>query len=89
MTDPLSRYLKTPEAARVLGLSPRTLEKHRSCGTGPAYLKVGGAVRYRLADLEAWAEAGRQTSTGTPKADAVSSVTGHKPHRPQAGRAED
>ena len=30
------RYLRTPEAARFLGLSDRTLEKHRTYGTGPA-----------------------------------------------------
>ena len=29
------RYLRTPEAARFLGLSGRTLEKHRTYGTGP------------------------------------------------------
>ncbi len=31
------RYLRTPEAARFLSLSGRTLEKHRTYGTGPAY----------------------------------------------------
>ena len=31
------RFLRTPEAARFLGLSGRTLEKHRYFGTGPAY----------------------------------------------------
>jgi hypothetical protein len=35
------RYLRTTEAARFLGLSPRTLEKHRIYGTGPAYRKIG------------------------------------------------
>ena len=30
-----SRYLRTPEAAKFLGLSGRTLEKHRTFGTGP------------------------------------------------------
>ena len=34
------RYLRTPEAARFLGLSDRTLEKHRTYGTGPAYRKL-------------------------------------------------
>ena len=31
------RYLRTEEAARFLGLSERTLEKHRTYGTGPTY----------------------------------------------------
>jgi len=38
------RYLRTPEAARFLSLSGRTLEKHRTYGTGPAYRKIGGRV---------------------------------------------
>jgi predicted DNA-binding transcriptional regulator AlpA len=52
---PAARYLRTPEAATFLGLSGRTLEKHRTCGTGPAYRKLGGRVVYRLEDLPAWA----------------------------------
>ena len=30
------RFLRTNEAGRWLGLSGRTLEKHRTYGTGPA-----------------------------------------------------
>ena len=45
------RYLRTAEAARYLSLSPRTLEKHRTYGTGPAYRKIGGRVVYAVADL--------------------------------------
>ena len=30
------RYLRTKEAAEFLSLSARTLEKHRTYGTGPA-----------------------------------------------------
>lgn len=57
------RYLRTPEAARFLGMSGRTLEKHRYFGTGPAYLRLGGRVVYRLSDLLEWSEQGRQWST--------------------------
>lgn len=42
------RLLRTNEAARWLGLSGRTLEKHRTYGTGPAYRKIGGRVVYAL-----------------------------------------
>lgn len=44
------------EAARILGFSPRTLQKWRSRGDGPPFLKISsrGAVRYRRSDLEAW-----------------------------------
>lgn len=61
------RYLRTHEAGRFLGLSGRTLEKHRVSGTGPAYLKIGGRVVYSVDDLRAWAEQGRQTSTSDPR----------------------
>lgn len=61
------RYLRTPEAARFLGLSGRTLEKHRTYGTGPAYRKLGGRVVYSIEDLQAWADRGTVTSTSDPR----------------------
>ena len=60
------RYLRTPEAARIVGLSLRTLEKHRIYGTGPRYSKIGGRVVYRQEDLHAWVEAGAKASTSDP-----------------------
>ena len=71
MSDPNAglppRYLRTPEAARFLSLSGRTLEKHRTYGTGPAYRKLGGRVVYALEDLKAWADRGFVTSTSDPR----------------------
>ena len=64
--DQPQRYLKTPEAARFLGLSNRTLEKHRCTGTGPTFIKLGGRVVYKLDELRAWAELGVRTSTSDP-----------------------
>ena len=60
------RYLRTPEAARFLGLSGRTLEKHRTYGTGPTYRKIGGRVVYALGDLQVWADRGAKISTSDP-----------------------
>lgn len=60
------RLLRTPEAARLLGLSPRTLEKHRTFGTGPCYRKLGGRVVYAIKDIETWAESGARASTSDP-----------------------
>jgi helix-turn-helix protein len=75
MPDPLAglppRYLRTPEAARWLGLSGRTLEKHRIYGTGPVYRKIGGRVVYRVDDLQRWVDKGIRTSTSDPGTDAV------------------
>ena len=60
------RYLRTPDAAKLLGLSPRTLEKHRCYGTGPVYRRLGGRVVYAIDDLEAWATLGTRHSTSDP-----------------------
>lgn len=65
------RYLRTKEAAFFLSLSARTLEKHRTYGTGPAYHKLGGRVVYAVEDLQAWAERGAVTSTSDPRGGAV------------------
>lgn len=65
------RFLRTPEAARFLGLSGRTLEKHRVYGTGPRYRKIGGRVVYAVEDLKGWADQGLRTSTSDPGADTV------------------
>lgn len=60
-------YLRTKEAAVFLSLSPRTLEKHRTYGTGPAYRKLGGRVVYSVEDLQAWVARGAVTSTSDPR----------------------
>lgn len=57
------RFVRTPEAARLLDLSPRTLEKHRCDGTGPIYHKLGGRVVYSVADLQAWIDGSARHST--------------------------
>ena len=64
--NPTPRYLRTPDAARLLGLSPRTLEKHRTFGTGPTYHKLGGRIVYAVEDLQAWADLGLRRSTSDP-----------------------
>jgi hypothetical protein len=60
------RYLRTGDAAIYLGLSPRTLEKHRTYGTGPNYRKLGGRVVYAVEDLQDWADLGLRMSTSDP-----------------------
>ncbi|QIA23107.1 helix-turn-helix domain-containing protein [Mesorhizobium sp. AA22] len=52
----------TKDAAARIGKSPSWLNKSRMTGDGPVYLKLGGSVRYALADLEAWLAAGRRTA---------------------------
>ena len=57
------RYLNTREAAALLGLSPRTLDRYRVSGEGPAFHKFGNRVRYCRADVVQWAAERRVTST--------------------------
>jgi predicted DNA-binding transcriptional regulator AlpA len=65
------RYLRTPDAARIVGLSIRTLEKHRIYGTGPRYSKLGGRVVYKVEDLHSWVESGMKSSTSDPGVTSV------------------
>jgi hypothetical protein len=48
------RHLNQVQLARRWSLSPRTLERWRWLKEGPAYLKVGGRVVYRVEDIEAY-----------------------------------
>jgi predicted DNA-binding transcriptional regulator AlpA len=55
LSDP-DRLLNELQAARLLGLSSRTLQAWRSRGAGPAYVRAGRAVRYRRSDLVGWTQ---------------------------------
>jgi hypothetical protein len=46
-------------AAGLLGVSPRTLQRWRQEGEGPAFVRIGKRRMYRPGDLEAFVEAGR------------------------------
>lgn len=58
-------HLNSREAARLLGLSRRTLEGWRSRGGGPPFRRFGRAVRYARVDLEAFAQ--RAAVYGVPQ----------------------
>ena len=57
--------LLTPDkAARVLGLSAKTLANFRSAGGGPLFIKLANrTIRYRHADLKAFIEQGVKQNT--------------------------
>lgn len=44
-------------------ISHRTLERWRSTGKGPKYLKIGGRVIYRLSDIEEYEQSVLRSST--------------------------
>ena len=64
--DPMPRLLNEREAAQFLTLKVATLRRWRWSGSGPAFIKLGGAVRYDPADLEAFEMSGRRSSTSDP-----------------------
>ena len=64
-----TEYMGTREAAAFLGLSPRTLDRYRVTGQGPAFHKFGTRVRYARTDLEDWAAERRRTSTSDDGGD--------------------
>lgn len=55
--------MKVADAAVELGLSASTLNKWRTQGRGPKFVKLGRSVCYRPADLEAWLDGHSKTST--------------------------
>jgi predicted DNA-binding transcriptional regulator AlpA len=52
------RYLTESQAAEILAVKKGTLANWRSERRGPAYVRLGGGrvIRYRVSDLEAFAE---------------------------------
>lgn len=47
-------FLTTCDLADRWTVSPRTLERWRAEPYGPAWITVGGSIRYRLTDVLAW-----------------------------------
>ena len=57
------RHLNQIDQADRWNISERTLERWRWTGEGPAYLKIGGRVVYRLEDIEAYEAENLRAST--------------------------
>jgi len=55
--------LSVTEAAERLGVSAAFLNKLRTQGGGPAYIKLGARIVYAVADLDDWQNANRRRST--------------------------
>lgn len=50
----MTACLTQREAAALLRLSERTLERFRVTGDGPKFVKAGRRVLYRQSDLDEW-----------------------------------
>ena len=57
------RHLSTRELAERWTISRRTLDRWRWAGEGPRFLKLGGRVVYRIADIEAFEQQQLRTRT--------------------------
>jgi len=56
-------HLNQKQLANRWSVSEATLERWRSVGIGPVFLKLFSQVRYRLEDIEAFEESCLATST--------------------------
>lgn len=54
--------MNTSDAANYIGMSASWLNKTRMHGNGPAYIKLGGSVKYLKSDLDSWMAANRRTA---------------------------
>jgi hypothetical protein len=59
----MSPLLNEREAAALLKLSVRTLQRLRCVGGGAKFVRLRGSVRYRTEDLQSWIEARVVSST--------------------------
>ena len=59
------RHLNQEQLARRWSLSPRTLERWRSTGQGPSYLRLGGRVVYPLEAIQAFEEQSHRPLAGS------------------------
>jgi len=58
---PAPAYLTRRQACQYLNVSMATLERAAFHGGGPAFVRIGKAVRYSREALDAWAKAREQT----------------------------
>jgi hypothetical protein len=64
------------DLARRWRISPRTLERWRWLRQGPAYLKLGAVITYRLQDVEAFEARQRHEAAATSHTNSASSLFG-------------
>ena len=53
-------WLTEPEAAKLLGVSLATLRRMRAAGIGPAWHRIGHAVKYQREEIDRFIEESRQ-----------------------------
>jgi hypothetical protein len=74
------RHLNQIELSRRWGFSPRTLEGWRWFGKGPAFIKAGGKVLYRLNDIEAFEATQLRQRTPRRRKSGTSAIDAKEDH---------
>jgi len=54
------RLVSTKELSKMWDMPESTLRYWRCAGVGPTYVKLGGRIKYDLADVEAYVRANKQ-----------------------------
>ena len=73
MTAQTKIFLDEAAAARLLNVSPRTLQRWRADGTGPAFVRAGvRRILYDVAAIERWAAARTFPHRAAEMAQAIS-----------------
>ena len=67
-------FLDTRELAARHRKTPQAIRAARVTGGGPPFVKIGGAVRYRLSDIEAYEARNTFTSTAAEQPTAAESA---------------
>lgn len=55
----LMDYLTPRQLSELVGVTKEVLHQWRVRSQGPPWYRVGGAIRYRAADVDAWIASGR------------------------------
>ena len=70
---PVDQHLTSRDLARRWQVSVKKLENDRWRGGGVPFIRIGGAVRYRLSDVLAFEESSLVRSTSAPKSAGAAS----------------
>lgn len=72
-------YLTTEDAADLLQISKRYLERLRATGGGPKFITMGKVVRYTPEDIKAWSDQQKRRTTSDPIAaeQSASAIADH------------
>ena len=63
------------EAARLIGVSARTMVNWRASGTGPRAVRAGGRVLYAVTELQRWLEAAADRAPAGVEQPAVQAIS--------------